>query len=83
MPGVDKTHIAGAGFGVAGYDFPSDRESHLQTISTLKLSCPVEVVNDGWNGLLAGATPGIGVNVTADHSIKSRHLIKQNSYARF
>jgi hypothetical protein len=82
MSGVDKTHIAGAGFGVAGCDFPSDRESHLQAISTLKLSCPVEVVNDGWNGLLAGATRGIEVNVTADHSIKSRHLIKQNSYAR-
>ena len=53
MAGVDSAHIAGAGFGVAGYDFPSDRESHLQAISALGLSCPLEVVNDGVNGLLA------------------------------
>ncbi len=72
MSGVDAAHIAGAGFGVAGYDFPSDRESHLQAISKLGLSCPIEVVNDGWNGLLAGATSGIGVNVTAGSSNNCR-----------
>src|SRR5688572_23490874 len=68
MCSVDKAHIAGAGFGVAGCDFPSDREPHLQAIAALELSCPVEVVNDGVNGLLAGATRGIGVNVTAGSS---------------
>lgn len=72
MSGVDKAEIAGAGFGVAGYDFPSDRESHLQAISKLGLSCPVEAANDGMNGLLAGATRGIGVNVTAGSSVNSR-----------
>ena len=72
MSGVDKAHIAGAGFGVAGYDFPSDREAHLQTISKLGLACPVEVVNDGVNGLLAGATKGIGVNVTSGSSNNCR-----------
>ena len=70
--GVDKTDIAGAGFGVAGYDFPSDREGHLQAISALGLMCPVEVVNDGVNGLLAGATRGIGVNVTAGSGTNCR-----------
>ena len=68
MSGVDTAHIAGAGFGVAGYDFPSDREQHLQAIAALGLSCPLELVNDGVNGLLAGATRGIGVNVTAGSS---------------
>jgi N-acetylglucosamine kinase-like BadF-type ATPase len=72
MSGVEKAHIAGAGFGVAGYDFPSDRDGHLQAISSLGLSCPVEVVNDGVNGLLAGATRGIGVNVTAGSSNNCR-----------
>jgi N-acetylglucosamine kinase-like BadF-type ATPase len=70
--GVEKAHIVAAGFGVAGYDFPSDREAHLQMISKLELSCPVEVVNDGVNGLLAGATRGIGVNVTAGSSNNCR-----------
>ena len=72
MSGLEKTEITGAGFGVAGYDFPSDREPHLQTISKLGLSCPVEIVNDGVNGLLAGATRGIGVNVTAGSSNNCR-----------
>ena len=72
MSGVEKAHIAGAGFGVAGYDFPSDREGHLKAISALGLACPVEVVNDGMNGLLAGATRGIGVNVTAGSSNNAR-----------
>jgi N-acetylglucosamine kinase-like BadF-type ATPase len=70
--GVDKTEIAGAGFGVAGYDFPSDRQAHLQEVSRLGLACPLEIVNDGVNGLLAGATRGVGVNVTAGSSNNAR-----------
>jgi N-acetylglucosamine kinase-like BadF-type ATPase len=72
MSGVKNAQIMGAGFGIAGYDFPSDRDQHLQAVSKLKLSCPVEVVNDGWNGLFAGATFGIGVNVTAGSSNNCR-----------
>ena len=82
MAGVDPAHIAGAGFGVAGYDFPSDRESHLQAISALGLSCPLEVVNDGVNGLLAGATRGIGVNVTSGSSNNCRGRNKNGNEGR-
>lgn len=80
--GVDSAQIAGAGFGVAGYDFPSDREAHLLAISKLGLSCPVEVVNDGINGLLAGATRGIGVNVTAGSSNNARGRNRQGKIGR-
>jgi N-acetylglucosamine kinase-like BadF-type ATPase len=72
MAGIDRARVAGAGFGIAGYDFPSDREAHLQAIASLGLACPVEVVNDGVNGLLAGATRGVGVNVTAGSSTNCR-----------
>jgi len=72
MSGLNSAQIAGAGFGIAGYDFPSDRAPHLAVIATLGLACPVEVVNDGVNGLLAGATRGIGVNVTAGSSNNCR-----------
>jgi N-acetylglucosamine kinase-like BadF-type ATPase len=72
MSGVAKDQIVGAGLGVAGYDFPSDRDAHLQAVATLGLSCPVEVVNDGWNGLYAAATRGIGVNVTAGSGVNCR-----------
>ena len=72
MSGVEKARVVGAGFCVAGCDFPSERESHLQVISQLGLSCPVEVVNDGWNGLFAGASRGVGVNVAAGSGINCR-----------
>ncbi|HEY3475789.1 MAG TPA: BadF/BadG/BcrA/BcrD ATPase family protein, partial [Anaerolineales bacterium] len=69
---VTKDQLAGAGFGVAGYDFPTDRGPHLQAVASLGLSCPVEVVNDGWNGLFAAARRGIGVNVTAGSGVNCR-----------
>ncbi len=72
MAGVSANQVVGAGFGVSGCDFPSDREAHLQVIAALGLSCKLEVVNDGVNGLLAGATRGIGVNVTAGSSNNCR-----------
>ena len=82
MAGVETAHIAGAGFGIAGYDFPSDREAHLQAILTLGLSCPTEIVNDGVNGLLAGATRGIGVNVTSGSSNNCRGRNKDGKEGR-
>jgi len=72
MSGINAAQIQSAGFGVAGFDFPSDREEHLRAIAALGLSCPMEIVNDGMNGLLAGATRGIGVNVTAGSSNNCR-----------
>lgn len=72
MAAIDKARIAGAGFGIAGYDFPSDRPAHLEAIAALGLACPVEVVNDGLLGLLAGATRGIGVSVNAGSSNNCR-----------
>jgi N-acetylglucosamine kinase-like BadF-type ATPase len=70
--GIGKDQIAGAGFGISGYDFPSDREGHLQAIAALGLACPVEMVNDGANGLISGTSHGIGVNVTAGSSNNCR-----------
>jgi N-acetylglucosamine kinase-like BadF-type ATPase len=72
MAGVSAPEIAGAGFGVAGHDWPADRPPHLEAIATLGLSCPFELVNDAVNGLLAGTTAGWGVNVTAGSSNNCR-----------
>ena len=72
MAGVGAADIAGAGFGVAGHDWPADRPPHLAAIATLGLACPLELVNDAINGLLAGTTAGWGVNVTAGSSNNCR-----------
>lgn len=70
--GVRINEITAAGFGIAGYDWPSDRPAHLASIATLGLSCPIEIVNDAVNGLLAGTSHGWGVNVTAGSSNNCR-----------
>ncbi len=73
MAGLNAGQIAGAGFGIAGYDWPSELEDHLRCIDDATgLTCPVEVVNDGLNGLMAGTTHGWGVNVTAGSGVNVR-----------
>jgi N-acetylglucosamine kinase-like BadF-type ATPase len=80
--GVEKHQIAGAGFGIAGYDFPSETEDHLQSIATLGLACNVEIVNDGSNGLISGTSHGIGVNVTAGSGVNCRGRGKNGKEGR-
>jgi N-acetylglucosamine kinase-like BadF-type ATPase len=63
--GLTREQIAGAGFGVAGYDWPSERAPTIEAIETLDLACPYELVNDATIGLLAGASRGWGVVVSA------------------
>ncbi len=58
-------HIAGAGMGIGGYDWPSQRQPHLEAIRPLGLRCPLEIVNDAVLGILAGAEDGWGVSVVA------------------
>jgi N-acetylglucosamine kinase-like BadF-type ATPase len=65
MASVRRNHIAGAGFGVAGYDWPSELAPTLEAIQTLKLKAPLAAVNDAIVGLLAGASQGWGVAVVA------------------
>lgn len=74
--------IAGAGFGIAGFDFPSEREDHLQAIKHLGLNCAVEIVNDGTNGLISGTSQGFGVNVTAGSGTNCRGRNKNGKEGR-
>lgn len=72
MAGLEISAIAGAGFGVAGYDWPFQRQPTLEAIATLGLQAPVEAVNDAVIGLLAGASQGWGVNISAGTSNNCR-----------
>ena len=60
--------IAGAGLGVAGYDWPVQREGILDTIGNLGLDCPLALVNDALIALAVGASKGWGVAVIAGTS---------------
>ncbi len=68
MAGIGVDQIAGAGFGVAGYDWPSELAPTLAAIRPLGLAAPIEVVNDTIIGLVAGAEAGWGVAVIAGTS---------------
>ncbi len=57
--------INGAGFGISGYDWPSERQATLNTIAQLGLECPVEAVNDAVLGLLAGSREGWGITIVS------------------
>jgi N-acetylglucosamine kinase-like BadF-type ATPase len=63
---LTRDQIAGAGFGIAGYDWPSQRAPTLAAIKTLNLpNVPFELVNDTIIGMLAGSPAGWGLGLVA------------------
>lgn len=70
--GILPRDLSGAAFGIAGYDWPSERADTLNAIAHLKLACPVEAVNDTIVGLVAGADQGWGVALVAGTSNNCR-----------
>jgi N-acetylglucosamine kinase-like BadF-type ATPase len=65
MAGIGRGDIAGAGLGIAGYDWPSDHEPIKTVIDSLGWNARYEFVNDAVIGLVAGTTEGWGVSVVA------------------
>jgi N-acetylglucosamine kinase-like BadF-type ATPase len=63
--GLNKEDITGAGFGVAGYDWPSENEATASVIERLGLKAPYKFVNDSVPGLVAGSAEGWGVVVVS------------------
>jgi N-acetylglucosamine kinase-like BadF-type ATPase len=70
--GISKDQISGVGIGIAGYNWPSERETFLHTVHSLELLAPLEIVNDTIIGLLAGTEEGWGVAVVAGTSCNCR-----------
>lgn len=65
MAGLPVSAIEGAGLGLAGYDWPCQREMILGAIRRLGLNCPLELVNDAALGIFAGTTHGWGISVVS------------------
>jgi N-acetylglucosamine kinase-like BadF-type ATPase len=70
--GITAIQIAGAGFGIAGYDWPSQKEAMLLAIRALGLAAPIEIVNDASLGILAGCTQGWGLAVVSGTGCNAR-----------
>jgi len=63
--GISAGQVCGAGFGVGGYDWLSERADHMAAISVIGLDCPIALENDAIIGLVAGAEAGWGVALVA------------------
>ena len=63
--GLVVSDLSGAGFGIAGYDWPSTRPLVVDVINKLGIECPFGIVNDTIPGLVAGAQDGWGVVVVS------------------
>lgn len=65
MSQITLNQIAGAGFGLSGYDWPSEEAPMQTALRSLGISAPLAAVNDSILGLLAGSTEGWGVGVVS------------------
>lgn len=70
--GLRVRDIAGAGFGIAGFDWQTERPAMLDAISTLGLDAPFEVVNDAMLGVIGGSAEGWGVGIVSGTGCTSR-----------
>ncbi len=70
--GIVPSQIAGAGLGIGGYDWDSQRQVMLDTIAPLGLSAPVEFVNDAALGIPAGTEEGWGIAVVSGSGCNCR-----------
>ncbi len=70
--GIKVDQIVGAGLGIGGFDWPSERQDHLNAIRPVGLTCPLEIVNDATLGILAGASEGWGVSLVAGTGCNAR-----------
>jgi N-acetylglucosamine kinase-like BadF-type ATPase len=70
--GIRVNQVHGAGMGIGGFDWPSERQDHLDAIQPLGLNCPFEIVNDATLGILAGTSEGWGVSVVSGTGCNAR-----------
>jgi N-acetylglucosamine kinase-like BadF-type ATPase len=75
---IQVDQIAGAGFGIAGYDWSAEEPYMQKTISNLGLNAPFKMVNDVVLGLLGGASEGWGVAVVSGTGCNCRGWDKEH-----
>ena len=80
--GLRLEQVSAAGLGIGGYDWPSQRQPHLQALAEIGYRMPLEIVNDSVIGLLAGASQGWGVAVVAGTSNNCRGRDKNGREGR-
>ncbi len=78
MAGIRVDQVAGAGLGMAGYDWPSQKQAHLDAIAAAGLDLPLQVVNDAVLGIPAGSQEGWGISVVSGTGCNCRGLSRDH-----
>jgi len=63
--GIRQDQLDGAGFGISGYDWPSQKSTFQDLIQQTPVKCPTKIVNDACLGILAGTSEGWGIAVVS------------------
>lgn len=79
---VQHEQILAMGFGISGYDWPSEESLIIEAIQSLEIDCKYRFVNDVLIGLFAGSIEGWGVAVDAGTGNNVRGLDKQGRIGR-
>ncbi len=80
--GLRMHQISGAGFGIGGYDWPSQFAAHQEMIHSVGLICPLEIANDAVIGLVAGTSEGWGIAVVGGTGCNCRGRDRQGREGR-
>ncbi len=70
--------IRGAGMGIGGFDWPCQRQQHLDAIAQVGLACPVEIANDAALGIWAGTEEGWGISIVAGSGCNARGISRDH-----
>lgn len=70
--GVTKADVRGSGYGLGGYDWPSDIEPTHAVVRSLGLGGPFACANDATIALIAGAVDGWGVAIIGGTGCNAR-----------
>ena len=80
--GIGIAQIGGAGLGIGGYDWPSQRAELDRAFLTTGATCPFEFVNDAMLALFGGSQAGWGVAVVAGTSCNAWGRDPDGRYGR-
>ena len=78
MAHLNIEQISGAGMGIGGYDWPCQRQDHLDAIAALGLSCPIDITNDATLGIWAGTEEGWGISIVAGSGCNARGVSRDH-----
>lgn len=79
---IKVDQVSGAGFGIGGYDWPSQLRANRDVIAGLGLTCPIEIVNDATLGLVAGTSEGWGLALVGGTGCNCRGLDRNGREGR-